>query len=169
MVSIRKRGELYQYSFEIAKVDGKRKRKSKSGFKTKKEAMEAGIIEYNNYFTMNCNTNNDKMSYSDYLDLWLEDYKQNTKYNTIRTYKSIIEKYLKPNLGQYRLSSLTSYQLNNFIIQICNKYDYSRDYIKNILKVLKVTFRDATDLYGFINYNPTLTLKLQNKYVKKIE
>ena len=130
---------------------------------------KALIIEYNNYFTMNCNTNNDKMSYSDYLDLWLEDYKQNTKYNTIRTYKSIIEKYLKPNLGQYRLSSLTSYQLNNFIIQICNKYDYSRDYIKNILKVLKVTFRDATDLYGFINYNPTLTLKLQNKYVKKIE
>ena len=129
---------------------------------------KALIIEYNNYFTMNCNTNNDKMSYSDYLDLWLEDYKQNTKYNTIRTYKSIIEKYLKPNLGQYRLSSLTSYQLNNFIIQICNKYDYSRDYIKNILKVLKVTFRDATDLYGFINYNPTLTLKVPNKYVKKI-
>lgn len=67
---------------------------------------------------------------SDYLDLWLEYYKQNTMYNTIRTYKSIIVKYLKPNLGQYRLSSLTSYQLNNFIVQICNKYDYSRDYIK---------------------------------------
>lgn len=168
MISIRKREEVYQYSFEIAKVDGKRKRKSKSGFKTKKEAMEAGIIEYNNYFNMNCNTNNDKISYSDYLDLWIEDYKQNIKHNTIRTYKSIIEKYLKPNLGQYKLSDLTSYQLNNFIIQICNKYDYSRDYIKNILKVLKVTFRDATDLYGFINYNPTLTLKVPNKYVKKI-
>jgi len=168
MVSIRKRGEVYQYSFEIAKVDGRRKRKSKSGFKMKKEVMEAGIIEYNNYFNMSYNTNNDKISYSDYLDLWLEEYKQNTKYNTIRTYKSIIEKYLKPNLGQYRLSSLTSYQLNNFIIQICNKYGYSRDYIKNILKVLKVTFRDATDLYDFINYNPTLTLKVPNKYVKKI-
>lgn len=38
MVSIRKRGKVYQYSFEIAKVDGKRRRKSKSGFKTKKEA-----------------------------------------------------------------------------------------------------------------------------------
>ena len=43
MISIRKRGQVYQYSFEISKVDGKRKRKSKSGFKTKKEAMEAGI------------------------------------------------------------------------------------------------------------------------------
>lgn len=28
MISIRKRGEVYQYSFEIAKVDGKRKRLS---------------------------------------------------------------------------------------------------------------------------------------------
>ena len=37
MISIRKRGQVYQYSFEISKVDGKRKRKSKSGFKTKKE------------------------------------------------------------------------------------------------------------------------------------
>lgn len=169
MISIRKRGQVYQYSFEISKVDGKRKRKSKSGFKTKKEAMEAGIIEYNNYFNNGFNTRNDKISYSDYLDLWIEDYKQNMKYNTIRTYKSIIEKYLKPNLGQYRLSGITSYQLNNFIIGLCNKYDYSRDYIRNILKVLKVSFRDATDLYGFINYNPTLTIKVPTKYVKKIE
>ncbi|MFR5684061.1 MAG: Arm DNA-binding domain-containing protein [Clostridia bacterium] len=69
MISIRKRGQVYQYSFEIAKVDGKRKRKSKSGFKTKKEAMEAGIIEYNNYFNIGRNTNNDKISYSDYLDI----------------------------------------------------------------------------------------------------
>lgn len=169
MVSIRKRGDVYQYSFEIAKVDGKRKRKSKSGFKTKKEAMEAGIIDYNNYYNMTCNNNNSVISYGDYLNLWFEDYKQNMKYNTIRTYKSIIEKYLKPDLGQYRLSGLTSYQLNNYIIEMCNKNDYSRDYIKNILKVIKVSYRDATDLYGFINYNPTITLKVPSKYVKKIE
>lgn len=33
---------VYEYSFEIAPVNGKRKSKSKSGFKTKKEAREAG-------------------------------------------------------------------------------------------------------------------------------
>ena len=54
--------------------------------------MEAGIIEYNNYFNNGCNTRDEKISYSDYLDLWIEDYKQNMKYNTVRTYKSIIEK-----------------------------------------------------------------------------
>lgn len=59
MISIRKRGQVYQYSFEIPKVDGKRKRKSKSGFKTKKEAMKVGIIEYNSYF--NNRQNSDKI------------------------------------------------------------------------------------------------------------
>lgn len=125
------------------------------------------MIAYNNYFNTGLNTNDDKISYSDYLDLWLEDYKQNMKYNTIRTYKSIIEKYLKPNLGQYRLSGLTSYQLNNFMIELGMKYDYSRDYIRNILKVMKASFRDATNLYGFINYNPTLTLKAPINCLKK--
>lgn len=37
-VTIQKRGKYYQYKFEIAKVDGKRKFLSKSGFKTKAEA-----------------------------------------------------------------------------------------------------------------------------------
>lgn len=40
MVNIRKRGKVYQYQFEIAKVDGKRKYISKSGFKTRKEAND---------------------------------------------------------------------------------------------------------------------------------
>lgn len=36
MISVRKRGNVYEYSFEVAKVNGKRKRISKSGFETKK-------------------------------------------------------------------------------------------------------------------------------------
>ena len=30
----------------------------------------------------------------------------------------------------------------------------------NTIKVMKGTFREATDVYGFIRYNPSLTLKL---------
>lgn len=43
MVSVRKRGKVYQYQFDVAPIDGKRKRKTKSGFATKKEALEEGI------------------------------------------------------------------------------------------------------------------------------
>ena len=34
----KKRGKYYQYKFETAKIDGKRKVSSKSGFRTKAEA-----------------------------------------------------------------------------------------------------------------------------------
>ncbi len=42
-----KRGSVYQYQFEIAKVGGKRKYISKSGFKTKAIAREEGLKAYN--------------------------------------------------------------------------------------------------------------------------
>ena len=41
----------WEYRFEAAKIDGKRKHISKAGFRTKKEALEAGtkaLAEYNN-------------------------------------------------------------------------------------------------------------------------
>ena len=42
-VTIQKRGKFYQYKFEIAKIDGKRKFLSKSGFKTKSEAEKVAF------------------------------------------------------------------------------------------------------------------------------
>ena len=51
MVNVRKRGNVYEYNFEVAKIKGKRKRISKSGFKTKFEALKQGMIAY----FRNCN------------------------------------------------------------------------------------------------------------------
>lgn len=42
-----KNGNVYQYQFAIASINGKRKYKNKSGFKTKSEAIEAGVKAYN--------------------------------------------------------------------------------------------------------------------------
>ncbi len=39
MINVRKRGKVYQFQFEIAKINGKRKFINKSGFKTKKEVI----------------------------------------------------------------------------------------------------------------------------------
>lgn len=40
------------------------------------------------------------------------------------------------------------------------KHDFSRASFANILKVLKEFMRDACDIYGFIRYNPALTIRL---------
>ena len=42
-ITVRKRGKYWKYSFEGAKIEGKRKRISKSGFRTKADASAAGI------------------------------------------------------------------------------------------------------------------------------
>lgn len=160
-IRIRKRGKSYEYCFDIGKVNNKRKRITKSGFKTKAEAQEAGTVAYEEYIITGVVVKDCQMSYHDYLDFWYENYcKVNLKYTTQEAYKNIIEKYLKPSLGLYRLSAITSVTLHNFLTELCNKYSFSRSYFKNILKVMKGTFREATDVYGFIRYNPSLTLRL---------
>ena len=48
-----------------------------------------------------------------------------------------------------------------------NEYNFSRVYFKNLLKVLKGSFRDACNLYGIIKYNPALTIRLPK--IDKVE
>ncbi len=160
-VRVMKRGNVYQYQFEIAKVNGKRKYINKSGFKTKSEALESGNIAYAEYINTGKPFKESKLSYSDYLDYWLNNYcKTNLKYNTIQSYTTLIEKYIKPRIGKYRISNITSVALNKFIVDLVNEYDFSREYFKNLLKVVKGSFRDACNLYGIIKYNPALTIRL---------
>lgn len=86
-VTIKKRGNFYQYKFEIAKTG--------------------------NSFSAT------DMSYSDFLDYWLENYCYiNLKYHTIEGYSNIIKNYIKPNIGYFRLSQITRATLQEFINKI---------------------------------------------------
>ena len=160
-ITISKRGNKYQYKFEIAKVNGKRKYINKCGFKTKAEAYEAGVEAYNEYKTAGVPFKECNMSYSDYLDYWIENYcKTNLKYNTISCYETLIRLYIKPRIGMFKLSTITGIALNEYITNLVKEYDLSRTYFKNILKVVKGSFRDACNLYGFIKYNPAQQIRL---------
>lgn len=89
-VTIQKRGKYYQYKFEVAKLDGKRKFINKYGFDTKDEAIKAGNIAYTEYLNIGLVFKEKEISFSDYLDYWYENYcEMNLKYNTRRTYKTI--------------------------------------------------------------------------------
>lgn len=160
-VGIKKRGKVYQYQFEIAPVKGQRKWITKSGFKTKAEAQGEGNKAYTEYLNAGVPFKESSISYTDYLDYWLDNYcKINLKYNTIEAYKNIIKKHIVPKIGKYRLSTLTSVKLNSFITELCEENNFAPSYFKNILKVLKGSFRDACDIYGFIKYNPARDLRL---------
>ena len=66
-INVRKRGNAYEYFFEGAKVNNKRTRISKSGFKTKAEAYEFGYKAYEEYKNGGIKRES-HMSYADYLD-----------------------------------------------------------------------------------------------------
>lgn len=53
MISIQKRGKVYQYRFEVARVNGK-KYLSKLSFKTKSQVSAAGQKAYDEYQSGGC-------------------------------------------------------------------------------------------------------------------
>lgn len=160
-VYVQKRGKVYQYQFAIASIDGKRKYKNKSGFRTKSEAIEAGVKAYNEYINVGQCIEPSKMSYSDYLDYWMKEHCEiNLKYHTIQAYQNIIKNHIKPKLGFYMLSQLTTSVIQEFVNNIYLEKGFSKNFLKNILKVLKGSLGYATDVVGFIKVNPSLKVRL---------
>lgn len=170
-VNIRKRGKVYQYQFETAKVNGKRTQISKSGFKTKSEALLAGQKAQAEYLSGGNPENEIKMTYSAYLDYWYEDYcKSNYKYSTYQRYHSTF-KYLKNELGKYNINYLTGYQLNQFLLNMY-KQNHSSNSIRNFQKVIKASLSVACYHYGYIKYDPSAGIRLPRiaqEELKKIQ
>lgn len=161
MISVTKRGKVFQYQFDIAPSNGKRKRITKSGFATRKKAEEAGLKAFNEYNQTGQAFSPTDISYSDYLDYWMKNHcEMNLKYHTIEAYKSIIKIHIKPNIGFYRLSQINTATLQELINKIYVEKGFSKNYLKNILKVLKTSFSYATDVVGFVKYNPALKVRL---------
>jgi len=159
-VNTRKRGEKWQYQFEAATIDGRRKQIAKSGFRTKKEALEAGtkaLAEYNNCgltFTPS------ELSFNDYLDYWIKEYaKVNLKETTVDNYMKKIRLYIKPELGIYKLKSLTPAILQSFINKKFNE-GFSRNTLLVLKGILSGSLNYAVEPLGYIKFSPMAAIRL---------
>jgi integrase len=166
---IRKRGEKWYYSFEAAEINGKRKRIERVGGRTKKEAEAAlrnALQEYNNagmFFEPS------QISLSDYLDYWYSNYVSiECKPNTQRIYKTIIDIHIKPYLGQYKLTSITSQILQQHLNKLYSN-GLSKNYLSNIHGVLSGSFFYAVEPGHFIKINPMMYVKLPKCPHKKAD
>lgn len=149
----------WEYRFEAAKIDGKRKHISKAGFKTKKEAEVAGtkaLAEYNN---AGLTFEPSEMSYSDYLDYWFDNYvKVNCKYNTQLSYNQIIESHLKPALGMYKLKSLTPMMIQEYVNQKFTN-GLKKTTLTNIMAVLSGSLKYAVVPANLLQSSPAEYVK----------
>lgn len=161
----RKRGNTWSYYFDMGKVDGKRKRKEKGGFSTKKEAEAAlakAINEYNNAGQV---FEPSEISVSDYLDFWFDNYcKMNLKYNTQIGYLGIIEKHLKPTFGTYKLKALNSACIQEYANNLKLR-SYSKSAVVGIISTLSGALNYAIEPMHYIQYNPCKHIKYP-KYTK---
>lgn len=151
----------WEYRFEAAKIDGKRKSISKAGFRTKKEAEIAGakaLAEYNN---AGLKFEPSEVSVSDYLDYWLNNYcKINIADSTMSAYRNIINTHLKPRIGFYKMKAVNTLILQEAVNDIYLNRFFSKSFMKNILKVLKGSFHYAHKTAKIIKENPAEELIL---------
>ncbi len=158
---VRKRGEKWYYSFEMATVDGKRKRVERVGGFTQKDAERALRKAIAEYERGGLKVKLTDMSVADYMDYWHENYVQkNLKYNTQKNYEGLIRLYIKPVLGKYYMKNISPAVIQEFI------NDYAQTPLKRtkevpkkhsveiLLTVLKEAFKRAVYPYQIIKENP---------------
>lgn len=150
---IRKRGSTWSYIFDLGTVDGKRKQKEKGGFRTKKlaeSAMHEAMTEWENRGII---VEPSSISYADFLNYWYDNYVMiNTKLNTQKAHKTVIEKRIKPILGNYKLKQLTPGVLQQFLNDLKN--EYAKNYVSNIYGVLSCSLKYAVHPMQLLKENP---------------
>lgn len=141
------------YRFEMAKVGGTRKFMEKSGFATKKEAVEAGTAAYDEYCTGGSVFEATEMSYSDVLDNWLENYvKINCNANTQGQYADRVDRYVRPALGGYAVVALRRETIQLHMNSLFEQ-KYSRNSLINTLGLITSSLKYARRM-GWIEINP---------------
>lgn len=155
----RKRGSSWSYYFDLGKVDGKRKKKEKGGFRTKKEAEQALAAALNEYNNVGQVFEPSEITVSDYLDQWYElSCKLNLKYNTQVGYLRIVEGHIKPKFGHYKLKAINPIILQEYANSL-KLNGYSKSHINGILTVFQSALDYAIEPLHYISQNPMKAVK----------
>ena len=156
---VRKRGTTWSYYFDLGKVDGKRKRKEKGGFRTKKDAEAALAKALNEYNNAGMVFEPTEITVADYLNQWFDLYcKTNLKYNTQVGYLRLIQAHLIPKFGAYRLKAITSAILQEYAVEL-KMNGYSKSHIVGILSVFSAALNYAVEPMHYIISNPMQYVK----------
>lgn len=165
VITRRKPGcRTWEYIFEGASIGGKRKKISRSGFRTKKEAQEAGAKAFAEYNTIGTFIIPSEMSVADLLNSWMINYVMiNLSDSSIHAYKNIIGKHLNPAIGGRKVKSITTAMLQETVNRIYVEKGFSWSSMKNIVTVLKGSFTYAQKILKIILLSPAEDIKLPKR------
>lgn len=156
---VRKRGSTWSYYFDLGQIDGKRKRKEKGGFRTKKEAEAALAKALNEYNNAGAVFEPTEITVADYLNQWFDLYcKTNLKYNTQVGYLRIIQGHLIPKFGMYRLKAINPAILQGYAVEL-KMNGNSKSHLVGILSVFSAALNYAVEPMHYIASNPMQYVK----------
>lgn len=149
----RKRGKTWSFTVDLGKDEnGKRKQKTKSGFKTKKEA-EAVCAELISQLNKGTYTEPSKMTLAEFLKDWMESVAKNSlKIATYEVYELILNTHILPALGHVKLPQLAPMVLQKFYNQKIDE-GLSADYTRKIHYVLSSALNHAVK-WRLLSTNP---------------
>lgn len=137
----RKRGKLWSFTVDIGrKPDGTRQQKTKSGFKTKKEAEQA-CAELIAQLTKGEYLEPSKKTLEEAMITWLETIlKPSLRVSTLENYSKAIHKRIIPALGRYKLKDIQTEHIQTFYLSLMDE-GLSAEYIRYIHSITKSFFK----------------------------
>lgn len=147
-----KKGVTYTYSIEAGRdANGKRKRVTKSGFKTAREARAAAQPILNKLL-LGENIIESNITFKEYAEQWRKEHCIGLKPYTKENITNIIIKANK-YLGNKKIKDITLYDYQQFLNN-CRK-NLSKGTLKTIHGYVKLIFKQAVK-YNIIRTNPAL-------------
>lgn len=153
---VRKRGKSWAYYYEAGRTaDGKRKRREKSGFRTKAEA-EAALFEAQ---TLGDKDPTARRNMEEALHEWTSYLKARIKYNTLMNRIGIINNHLVPQFGDMYCDELTPKMVQEYIDSLKVK-GLSKSTVKGIFTTLQSFYGWAIDIAEYSKTDPCRRVRL---------
>lgn len=130
---------------------GVKKKRKKRGFSTKKEALDYEMQKKLN------NARSMDMKFSEYIDVYFEDKKNELKERTFRNKRYMMEQHLIPYFGECMMSEITASQIIQWQNEMQTK-GFSDSYLRMIQNQLTSLFTHAAKIYDLQN-NPCKKVK----------
>ena len=154
------RGKTWTYSFETARVAGKRRPVTKGGFPTEKDAYNAGITALANYVNGLRSTEPVKISYGDFIEKWLKEfYIHDVKQASYDQTTRLFRKHVIPELGHIKLVDISRSQVKLLLNKKAEE-GYSKGYITQLRAIISKSLNVAVAEYEYIPSNPCIGLPL---------
>jgi integrase len=169
----RKRGGTWTWFFDAADpATGKRRQRSKGGFRTKREA-QAALSEALAAYRAGTLVESSKLTLGAFLDEWLPTMAGNLEPNTHEVYGHYARAYVKPKLGHVRLQQLTATNLRGFYTELAASggrrgQGLKPKTVKNVHALIHRALEDAVD-QGLMTRNVAAPRSARPPKLEKIE